>query len=610
MAATASDAESSTPASGVLDGNSATIWHSKWSGTAAPLPHWVQIDMGVSHAVTGLRYEPRRDGNPNGTIGRYEVSTSSNGATFTKVASGTWADNVDTKKVIFDQVTARYVRLTGLSEAGGRGPWSSASEVRVLSPEVTDPGVAGSWGPTKTFPIVPVAVAHIPGNKLVLWSSDGALSYGTSGFTETAVWDLTTGNVSQVTVSNTGHNMFCPGVAMLPDGRIMVTGGSTADKTSIYNPGTNTWSAGPPMNTPRGYQGMTLLSTGQAFVLGGSWSGGIGPKPGEVWTEGSGWRTLSGVTTDPILTNDAQGLYRSDNHGWFFAVSGGRVFHAGPSKAMNWITTTGNGSVTSAGNRADAPDMMNGSAVYYDANKILALGGSPSYQDSDATKRAYTVDFSGSTPVTTRVSDMQDARAFSNGVALPDGQVLAIGGQARALPFSDAGAVMTPELWNPATGNWTQMAPMAVPRTYHGVALLLPDGRVMSGGGGLCGTCTTNHPDAEIFTPPYLLDADGAPRPRPAITQAPTSAPLGSTISVTTDKPVTSFALVRSAEATHSVDNSQRRLPVTIVSSVGNTYQLKIPSDPGVALPGNWMLFALDGSGTPSVAATMNLPLP
>ena len=65
---------------------------------------------------------------------------------------------------------------------------------------------------------------------------------------------------------------------------------------------------------------------------------------------------------------------------------------------------------------------------------------------------------------------------------------------------------MAPEIWNPATGKWTTLAPMAIPRTYHSVALLLPDARVFVGGGGLCGDCTTNHLDGEIFTPPYLLN--------------------------------------------------------------------------------------------------------
>ncbi len=36
----------------------------------------------------------------------------------------------------------------------------------------------------------------------------------------------------QVLVSNTGHDMFCPGIANLPDGRLLVNGGSSSSKTS------------------------------------------------------------------------------------------------------------------------------------------------------------------------------------------------------------------------------------------------------------------------------------------------------------------------------------------------------------------------------------------
>ena len=95
-----------------------------------------------------------------------------------------------------------------------------------------------------------------------------------------------------------------------------------------------------------------------------------------------GWRTLTNVLVDNILTADPRGAYRSDNHSWLFAAPGGRVFHAGPSRQMNWITTTGNGSITSAGLRSDSPDAMNGDAVMYDVGKILTVGGATAYENN------------------------------------------------------------------------------------------------------------------------------------------------------------------------------------------------------------------------------------
>jgi len=194
-------------------------------------------------------------------------------------------------------------------------------------------------------------------------------------------------------------------------------------------------------------------------------------------------------------------------------------------------------------------------------------------------------------------------RAFANGVVLPNGQVLIVGGQAYAVPFSDALSVLVPELWDPVDETFTQLTPMQTPRNYHSTALLLPDGRVFVGGGGLCGGCGADHPDAEIFSPPYLFNLDGTPATRPEIVSAPSTAQLGSTMSVTTKTPVTAFAIQRLSAVTHTMDNDQRRVPLEIILASQNSYALSVPSDPGVVSPGYYMLFAINPQGTPSVAA-------
>ena len=92
--------------------------------------------------------------------------------------------------------------------------------------------------------------------------------------------------------------------------------------------------------------------------------------------------------------------------------------------------------------------------------------------------------------------------------------------------FSDAEPVLVAELWSPVTQTYAPMAPIAVPRNYHSVAVMLPDGTVFSGGGGLCGngcrcavvTWLSLHTTAcwqtgcsvvqQISTPPCLLGGD------------------------------------------------------------------------------------------------------
>jgi len=77
---------------------------------------------------------------------------------------------------------------------------------------------------------------------------------------------------------------------------------------------------------------------------------------------------------------------------------------------------------------------------------------------------------------------------------------------------------------------------------------------------------------------------------------------------VTTGGPVMSFVLMRSSVVTHTVNNDQRRVPISIASTSSPTsYVLNIPSDAGVALPGYYMLFALDGRGVPSVSASIKI---
>jgi galactose oxidase len=499
--------------------------------------------------------------------------------------------------------------------AGNRTGFSVAESWKLPVAEIQVLGVnpratyGGRWGPTISFPIVPVSAVVLPNNKLLTFSAAAPMEFDmTSTVTQVALYDLATGTVGQSSSIDVGHQMFCIGLSLLPDGKVLIAGGSSDSATTIYDPFTNTWTRGPLMTIPRAYQGNTLLSDGRVFTIGGSWHDAAGHKHGEVWTPNSttgSWRRLDNVLVDNILTDDPEGVYRADNHAWVFGISNGDVFHAGPSRQMNWITTAGDGSIRSAGTRADADDMMNGNAVMYDVGKILAVGGAPGYENSAATSRAYTIDITGgpSAPVkTARVSDTAYRRSYINSVVLPDGSVVVLGGQEYAKPFTDTGGVLPPELWDPATGRFTILAPQAVPRTYHSVAVLLPDGRVFAGGGGLCGNCTTNHLDGQILTPPYLLDRDGVEKVRPVIVTAPATTTHGSTITVRTSGSTPTFSLVRTSAVTHSLNTDQRRIPLTATTADGVDYTMQIPADRGVVLPGYYLLFAMAADGTPSIA--------
>ncbi len=89
--------------------------------------------MHATRYVSGLTYLPRQDSSYYGDIGQYSISVSSDGTSWSApVVAGTWADDKTLKTALFGSVSARFVRLTALTEAGNRGPFSSAAEIGLL----------------------------------------------------------------------------------------------------------------------------------------------------------------------------------------------------------------------------------------------------------------------------------------------------------------------------------------------------------------------------------------------------------------------------------------------------------------------------------------------
>ena len=209
---------------------------------------------------------------------------------------------------------------------------------------------------------------------------------------------------------------------------------------------------------------------------------------------------------------------------------------------------------------------------------------------------------------------MEYGRRQHNLTVLADGTVLATGGisSGAALVDMDNG-VYPAELWNPATGQWRTLAAMQVTRQYHSTALLLPDARVLSSGGGVCGTCDSVGylaKNAEVFSPPYLFKDDGSGElaPRPEITSAPDEMTYNAPFSVSTPNAdsIRKVALVRLGAVTHSVNMDQRYVPLPFTAD-GDTVDVTAPANANLAPPGVYMLFVIDADGVPSVARTVRV---
>ncbi|KAL8728768.1 MAG: hypothetical protein Q9181_005220 [Wetmoreana brouardii] len=124
-----------------IDGNVKTFWHTKTDPYSEPLPHNFQIDLGQVYQTKSFTYLPRQDSNnpnrnKNGNIGSWQISLSVDRKNWRRL-NGTWSDDQQLKTVDFmfasKPYPARYFKLTAFTEAGSRGPWSSAAEFNIFS---------------------------------------------------------------------------------------------------------------------------------------------------------------------------------------------------------------------------------------------------------------------------------------------------------------------------------------------------------------------------------------------------------------------------------------------------------------------------------------------
>jgi YVTN family beta-propeller protein len=507
-------------------------------------------------------------------------------------------------------LTSLAVASAMLAACGGGGesatdaqPGLQAAATRSRALAITPQQAAlAKWTAPIGLSLVPAAGAVLDNGKVVFWASNTRVSFGGGGHTFTSLFDPATNTATERDVTNTGHDMFCPGTARLPDGRLLVNGGVNAGNTSLYDPATNTWSSGAAMNIARGYNTSVTLGDGSVMTLGGSWSGGTaGGKTAEIYTPATGWRVLSGIPADPYLLDGVYNGWQTDAHMSLMPTANGKVLMAGPSVNMAWIDPRGNGSSTPAGRRGDDTPSLGGNVVMYEAGKILKVGGSTWNNDTPSNANSYIIDTTAGTANVRKLPSMAYGRMYHNSVVLPNGQVLIIGGQTYTQEFSDNYAVLAPELFDPETETFTVLPSMSVARNYHSIGLLLPDARVISAGGGLC-NCAADHADLQIMSPPYLFNADGSAATRPVIATAPATVGYGVNTTVTTNAPVTAFSLVRIGATTHTVNHGQRRVALAFTAGANNSYSVAIPSNPGILIPGQWMLFAMNAQGTPSVA--------
>jgi hypothetical protein len=489
----------------------------------------------------------------------------------------------------------------GCDAAGtGGGTGTGGCDVQMSQPQAlvvsfeaaSDEASVGRWESPIPWPIVAIHAHLLPNGKV--------LTFGRM-HENPAMWNPGAPG-SGGSFESPGHpgDLFCSGHSLLPDGRLLVAGGHSGTDnfgtltTYLYDGALNSWSRGQDMRNGRWYPTNTTLATGDVLTISGGDTAGVRNLIPEVWENGT-WRALTGAARSVPY------------YPMMFAAPDGRVFMAGPEQRSRWLSTSGTGGWTDGALRIFGSRDY-GSAVMYDAGKVLVAGGG-----STPTSSAEVIDLNGGTGAAWRgVGSLAVARRQLNMTLLADGTVLATGGS-NAAGFNTAptdSRVLDAEVWNPSTEQWRALGRMSHHRLYHSVALLLPDGRVLSvGSGGPPASGLTNDYTAELYSPPYLFRLDGTPAVRPTITDAPVSVSYGEAFAVQTpDAARIAWATwIRLSSVTHAFNQNQRMNRLTTTPNGASSVTVMAPPSANHAPPGHYMLFLIDTNGVPSIAKIIRI---
>jgi hypothetical protein len=219
-------------------------------------------------------------------------------------------------------------------------------------------------------------------------------------------------------------------------------------------------------------------------------------------------------------------------------------------------------------------------------------GGDP------ATNAVDVVDLSVANPAYTSAPPMHFERMHLNAVLLPDRTVFVCGGGLR----NEADPQLDSEIYDPSTNRWVVAARATVPRLYHSVALLLPDGRVITAGSNP--HRRDDELRLELFHPPYLFNGL-----RPFIESVPQELSYGETVEIQTPQAedIKWVHLMRPTATTHSWDMEQRLVDLPIGHREFCRLRVTVPDESNLAPPGWFMLFVTNWQGVPSVAKWIHL---
>ncbi|WP_187687384.1 galactose oxidase-like domain-containing protein [Nocardia wallacei] len=343
-----------------------------------------------------------------------------------------------------------------------------------------------------------------------------------------------------------------PTLAKLPDGNVVTTSGLGTDNflsqvPELFDTATQSWSQLPVPGPIPMYGHLVLLADGRLFYTGGQMGGNNGMRP-SIWDPATGAVTVVPGLTDPEARNQSSSVLLP------------------PAQRQRVLILGGGGY-----------DMHSAAAVLDDTRIVDLSVPEPAYEPGPT---------------------MHHPRMHLSAVLLPDRTVLVAGGSAM-----EEMADMAPahaELLDPDTGVWTPTAPERVPRLYHSVALLTPDGKVITAGSNP--QRKTEELRIETFWPPYLFR--GA---RPELRLSGDTAGYGSMLAATTSAELRDACLVHPTSCTHSANNDQRLIDLPVTATGPGKVSLTMPSAAALAPPGWYLVFVVSTAGVPSIGRWVHL---
>jgi Galactose oxidase-like, Early set domain len=423
----------------------------------------------------------------------------------------------------------------------------------------------------------------------------------------TRVWRYPT---RTFTTPRTPIDLFCCGHAFLPGGRLLVAGG-----TRQYDPfrgirdalafdfEKRRWERIRKMARERWYPSLITLADGRILSVSGRGADGDLQRVSEIFTLGKGWKRTPEhflMPFYPQLTLLADGrLFYSGGY------MGAR--HGAEPAIWNWKT----GASKPVPGLPDLEMRSQAASVLLppaDEQRVMIVGGGGAdmHHHHDmreplvATKGVAICDLTAAAPKYKAAAPVRHARMHLNLVLLPDRTVMATGGA--SVQEKKVHAALEAELFDPKTGKWRRGAKSRVPRLYHSVALLMPDGKVITAGSNP--KRGVEEYRIEVYSPPYLFKG-----PRPQLTLSRDHAKYGASLRATTPDPAAlrEVNLVRPSATTHASNLEQRLLDLPFEVKGANRIDLTLPAEPNLAPPGWYMVFAVDAAGVPSQARWLHL---